>query len=68
MSTIHKYLETQKLLSKIKWSQTENDFSLLNYGHANAERKNIFTQKLVEDCYLPIRKRTVFDILWILSL
>lgn len=61
MSTIHKYLETQKLLSKIKWSQTENDFSLLNYGHANAERKNIFTQKLVEDCYLPIRKRTVFD-------
>lgn len=62
METIYKYLEKNNLLNKAGWGNAELDFSLRDFSHANEKNKNSFTEKLLMDSYLPIRKRAIFDI------
>lgn len=61
MDTIYKYLQKENLSHKLDKINTEYDFSLVEFNQANLEKQNRFTKRLVEDSYLHIRKRTVFD-------
>lgn len=41
---------------------TELDFSLSDYSHKHEKQPGMFTEKLMTDSYLPIRKRAIFDV------
>lgn len=62
MDTIFNYLKKNNLLDKAGWGNSDLDFSLRDYSRSNEKKKNIFTEKILKDSYLPIRKRSIFDI------
>ena len=62
MDTIYKYLQKNQLLEAAKWGNTELDFSLSDYSHKHEKQPGMFTEKLMTDSYLPIRKRAIFDV------
>lgn len=62
MDTIYKFLQKNDLLDKAGWGKTGLDFSLSDYSRANSKNRNSFTEKLLTDSYLPIRKRAIFDV------
>lgn len=61
MDTIYKYLNKENMLHVLNRTNTEYDFSLVDFNRANLKKENRFTKKLTEDSYLNIRKRIVFD-------
>lgn len=63
MDTIYKYLKRNNLLDKAGWGKSGLDFSLSDYSRLNSKKENSFTEKLLTDSYLPIRKRAIFDII-----